>query len=68
MVVVAPEMSFFFNQKVLIFFLFLRGNMFCGSHEKQLTEACLMSSQNMCFYGEKIKNIYLILPVIWSYE
>ena len=54
---------FFFNPKVLIFFLFLHENICCGTHLKclmeallmsthNIVEALLMSTHNICFRGE----------------
>ena len=40
---------FFFNQKLLIFLLFLHESMRCGAHWKSLAEALLMITYNICF-------------------
>ena len=47
-----------FNQKVLMFFIFLHKNICCGTHLKCLTEALLMSTHNICFHGEIRKHGY----------
>ena len=43
---------FFFNQKHLIFFLFLRINYVEGTHQKRFIEALLMGTHNIGFHGE----------------
>ena len=44
---------FFFNPKVLIFFLFLHKTYVVGTHKKRLIEALLMSIHNICYHGDK---------------
>ena len=48
-----------FQSKVLIFFLFLHKNILSGTHWKHLAEALLMSTHNICFYGEIEKKYYV---------
>ena len=48
---IAPDKAHF-NRKVLIFFLFLHINTYCGTHYKRLAESFLMSTHNICFHGE----------------
>ena len=59
-------MLFFFNQKVLIFFIFPKQTCVVGTHQKCLDELLLISTHNICFHRE-IRNIW-IHTLIWSYN
>ena len=41
-------------------FQFLNKNIFCGYHEQCLGELLLMSTHNICLYGENSKQLSLI--------
>ena len=69
---------FFFQPKILVFFLLLHENTDCGySFEaphrvllmKHLIEALLVSTHNACFRGRIIEIFtYRCIPLIWSYD
>ena len=49
---IAADKALFFYQKVLIVFLFICVKVCCGTHEKHLIEALLMSTHIKPFHGE----------------
>ena len=68
MVIAADKILFFSNQNVLIFFLFLHENLCSGdSFELLCQSASNEYPQHMFSWRNKIKNIYLIPPLIWRY-
>ena len=63
---------FFFNQKVLIFFLFFFKNIYCVvcTHLMHLNEALLMSTHNKCLLGE-IRKTFTWYPLhleLWIFK
>ena len=66
-IIALDKMFFFFNPKVLIFFLFLHENICCGYSLEASHWGTSNEYPQYMFSWRNNKNIYLIPTLIWSY-